>query len=156
MDRLKKYFLLIPGVLFFFGIYSQETYRAIPWDVEQGLSLGSVRCMLKDVKGFLWIGTPFGLNRFDGSHFTNYFPDKNKSGTINSPYVLSLVEDSLHHIWIGTRKGLSRYDVRADTFSNFSPPVQSSAIEPYTIPFWATRNEVLCIGFIEDRLKKIT
>ena len=145
MARLKKYFLLIPGVLFFFGIYPQETYRAIPWDVEQGLSLGSVRCMLKDVKGFLWIGTPFGLNRFDGSHFTNYFPDKNKSGTISSPYVLSLVEDSLHNIWIGTRKGLSRYDVRTDTFSNFSPLVHPSAIEPYTIPFWATRNEVFCI-----------
>jgi ligand-binding sensor domain-containing protein len=145
MPRLKTYFLLLPALVFSCSIYTQETYRAIPWDVEQGLSIGGENCMLKDINGFLWIGTNVGLNRFDGNHFTNYFPDKNKSGTIISDYILSLVEDSLHHIWIGTHKGLSRYDVRADTFSNFSSPVQPAIIYPYTIPFWATRDEVFCI-----------
>src|SRR5688572_29312165 len=114
MIRLKPYCSLLFSVLFFLSSNGQEKYWAIPWDVEQGLSLGSVHCMLKDANGFLWIGTPAGLNRFDGSHFTNYFPDKNKRGTIISAYILSLVEDSLHNIWIGTHKGLSRYDIRAD------------------------------------------
>src|SRR5690242_1609465 len=89
----------------------QENYRAIPWDVEQGLSLSTVYCMLKDVNGFLWIGTPRGLNRFDGSHFVNYFSDKKKPGTIGGNGILALIEDSLHNIWIGTNKSLSRYDI---------------------------------------------
>jgi len=145
MTRLKTYFLLIPGVLFFCGIYSQETYRAIPWDVEQGLSIGGRNCMLKDKNGFLWIGTNVGLNRFDGNHFTNYFSDKNKSGTIISDLIFGLIEDSLHNIWIGTQKGLSRYDIRADTFSRYWTPGGLAAGTPYTNPFWATRDEVFCI-----------
>src|SRR5688572_12925953 len=145
MGRLKTYFLLIPAILFFCGIYSQDTYRAIPWDVEQGLSIGGRNCMLKDKNGFLWIGTNVGLNRFDGNHFTNYFSDKNKSGTIISDLVFGLIEDSLHNIWIGTPKGLSLYNTSADTFSNFTIPIDSAALTSNTSPFWATRDEVFCI-----------
>jgi ligand-binding sensor domain-containing protein len=123
----------------------RESYQAISWSAEQGLATGSINCMLKDVNGFLWIGTSFGLSRFDGSHFVNYLPDKNKSGTISDTHILSLVEDSLHNIWMGTYKGISRYDLRADTFSNFFSPVDSSVLTPYTLPFYATKNEVFCI-----------
>ena len=119
MARLKTYFLLLPALLFSCSIYTQETYRAIPWNEEQGLSMGTVYCMLKDVNGFLWIGTRQGLNRFDGSNFVTYFADKTKKENIISSHILSLVEDSLHHIWIGTLNGLSRYDIRTDSFRNF-------------------------------------
>ncbi len=127
------------------NIDSENNYRAIPWDVERGLSIGGSNCMLKDVNGFLWIGTHIGLNRFDGSHFVNYFSDKNKSGTIISNYILALVEDSLHNMWIGTNKGLSRYDIRTDTFANFSIPIDPFGLTPYIKPFWASRDEVFCI-----------
>ncbi len=46
----------------------QQSYQAISWDIDQGVSLASVNCMLKDVNGFLWIGTSYGLTRFDGSY----------------------------------------------------------------------------------------
>ena len=115
---------------------SENKYRAIPWDVEQGLSVGGRNCMLKDINGFLWIGTTVGLNRFDGNHFTNFFADKNKSGTILSDLIFSLIEDSLHNIWIGTHKGLSRYDIRADTFSGFLTPGGLGAPTSYINPFW--------------------
>jgi ligand-binding sensor domain-containing protein len=123
----------------------QQSYQAISWDIDQGVSLASVNCMLKDVNGFLWIGTSYGLNRFDGSHFINYLPDKNKNGTISDSHILSLVEDSLHNIWMGTFKGLTRYNIKADTFSNFLPPIDSTVLDPYTVPFWATSKEVFCI-----------
>jgi len=124
---------------------SENTYRAIPWDIEQGLSIGSVNCMLKDVNGFLWIGTNAGLNRFDGSRFVNYFADKTKSGGIAGSCILSMVEDSLHNIWIGTRSGLSRFENRADSFINFHNYIDPNVVEPFTIPFWATSGEVFCI-----------
>ncbi|WP_162944954.1 sensor histidine kinase [Flavisolibacter nicotianae] len=101
--------------------------------------------MLKDGNKFLWVGSAFGLNRFDGSHFKNYFGDKNNNRTLSGGVILSLVEDSLHNIWIGTNKELARYDSKADTFSNFSAYVDTTIAAPYTIPFWATRNEVFCI-----------
>jgi ligand-binding sensor domain-containing protein len=101
--------------------------------------------MLKDVNGFLWLTSPVGLNRFDGSTFKIYYPEKNVPGTINGSYGFSLVEDSLHNIWIGTNKGLSRYDIKADTFKNFLPAFFSTESVASIIPFWATGQEVYCI-----------
>ena len=44
---------------------SVHRYRAIHWTIDKGLSVNTGFCMIKDIKGFLWIGTQNGLNRFD-------------------------------------------------------------------------------------------
>src|SRR6266487_1276374 len=80
---------------------SKDQYHAIHWDIENGLSRAWVSFFLKDVNGFLWISN-FGLNRFDGNTFKNYFADKNSNKTIIDNYTLRPIEDSLHNIWIGT------------------------------------------------------
>src|SRR4026207_2520215 len=109
-----------------FGVVSflaaQDNYRAVRWSMNEGLSVETNNVMLKDVNGFLWIGSFHGLDRFDGSNFKNYSPDKNKPGSIGGAFISNLIEDSLHNIWIGTEKGLSRYDIKADTFRNFLLP----------------------------------
>ncbi|HET7897164.1 MAG TPA: two-component regulator propeller domain-containing protein, partial [Flavisolibacter sp.] len=109
-------------------------YRAVQWTENEGLSLGKKNVMLKDVYGFLWIISPVGLNRFDGSTFKIFYPDKNTPGTIGGAYTFSLVEDSLHNIWIGTNKGVSRYDINTDTFQNFSPRIVSVTSAATVIP----------------------
>src|SRR5687768_13723499 len=57
---------------------AQQKYRAVKWGLNEGLSHGSVYHMIKDVNGFLWIGTQNELSRFDGNVFKNYYPDPNK------------------------------------------------------------------------------
>ena len=114
-------------------------YRAIHWGIEDGLSQGETNQMIKDMYGFLWIGTNNGLNRFDGTTFRIFYHDpSNPKSILNDFTLLGLNEDSLHNIWIGTAKGLTRYDIRADTFTNFLD-------DPGDYPFWATKNEMLCI-----------
>ncbi|PWT76571.1 MAG: hypothetical protein C5B59_06175 [Bacteroidetes bacterium] len=114
---------------------TSNEYYAVHWGVEDGLSQYFAGTMLKDVNGFLWIGTGFGLNRFDGSTFKNYFAGEDqRKKTVIGNNINGLIEDSLHNIWIGTDRGLSRYDINADTFSHF--PSQ------WTVPFWATKTEV--------------
>lgn len=39
--------------------------------LEEGLSQGSVYCILQDSEGFLWVGTEGGLDKYDGYRFTN-------------------------------------------------------------------------------------
>ena len=124
---------------------NQNNYRAVLWNSADGLSLGKKNMMLKDINGFLWLTSPVGLNRFDGSTFKIYYPEKNLPGAINGSYGFSLIEDSLHNIWIGTNKGLSRYDIKADTFKNFLPAFFSTESVASIIPFWAARDEVYCI-----------
>jgi len=126
------------------GVVTSE-FRVKEWNRSNGLSLPKKNVMLKDVKGFLWIISPVGLNRFDGSTFKVFHPDKTTPGSIGGSYSFSLVEDSLHNIWVGTNKGLSRYDIRADTFSNFSPETLSVTSVATVVPFWATKDEVYCM-----------
>jgi ligand-binding sensor domain-containing protein len=124
---------------------SFNNYRALKWSRADGLSIAKKNVMLKDINGFLWIISPVGLNRFDGSSFRVYYPDKNDSTSIAGAYSFSLVEDSLHNIWIGTNKGVSRFDIRSERFSNFSPRVLSVSSAATVIPFWATRTRVFCV-----------
>src|SRR6185295_13579118 len=121
-----------------------DQYRAVHWDKEDGLTINNGNVMIKDANGFLWIGNGgmgSPIYRFDGTVFKKYMPDGNKNGTINSGAIHTFEEDSLHNIWIGTDKGLSRYDIRADSFSNFTPLFDSPYNNPSIAPFWATRDE---------------
>ena len=123
---------------------AQQKYRAVKWGLNEGLSHGSVFHMIKDVNGFLWIGTQNELSRFDGNVFKNYYHDPNKSGTINARNTGGgMVEDSLHNIWIGTDKGVYRYDVKADTFTLLL------SAKPYTGVFWPLRMKSSALKMVQ-------
>jgi len=117
---------------------TDDKYRATHWTINNGLSQPDNYNMIKDIKGFLWISSNNGLNRFDGNTFKYYFSDKAQKTSIAGNSIIGLSEDSLHNLWIGTEKGISRYDIMADTFTNFSSPraVKSS---PPIVPFWAKK-----------------
>ncbi len=154
-NRIISFFLLITclaGNYSFSQQQKKETkpdqYRAIHWTKEDGLPFDNFNVMFKDVMGFLWIGS-FGLDndlcRFDGAVFKKYIPDPYKRGAINSGDITSFTEDSIHNIWIGTGKGLSRYDIRADTFTNFSPFIDSAFADLRMVPFGATKDSIYCM-----------
>ncbi len=124
--------------------FISDSYRATSWVRSDGLTLDRKNSMLKDVNGFLWIISPVGLNRFDGSTFKIFYPEIDVPGSISGAYSFSLVEDSLHNIWVGTNKGISRYDIKADTFRNFSPAVLSTGSIATVVPFYTTRDLVFC------------
>jgi len=124
--------------------FPDTSYRALHWGTDEGLPYDQTYCMIKDINGFIWIGTQNGLSRFDGSSFTNFYYDPKKQRSISGPMILGLVEDSLHNIWVGTNKGLSRFDIKADTFTNFFTSFSAASFSPFIIPFWVTKNEVYC------------
>jgi len=77
--------------------------------VAQGLSQGSVHCMLQDRQGFMWFGTGDGLNKYDGYSFTVYKHEAADSTSISADWVLSLYEDRSGTLWIAPEAGLSRW-----------------------------------------------
>ncbi|HEX6426880.1 MAG TPA: two-component regulator propeller domain-containing protein, partial [Niastella sp.] len=83
---------------------------------EQGLSNNTVRCIFQDHKGFIWLGTFDGLNRYDGYDCKVYFHKGNDAHSLVHNIILSITEDSLHNIWIGTRQGVSRLAPQWDQF----------------------------------------
>jgi hypothetical protein len=142
MNLLRKFLMFSLLLLVVSSLSAQEKYRSVHWGVDEGLAGDNHNVMLKDLNGFLWIGTGNGLNRFDGNTFKNYVPDKNKPGSLIHADITNLIEDSLYNIWVGTGYGLSRYDIKADTFKNFLP---TQPVYRFVIPFWATKDNVYCL-----------
>lgn len=78
---------------------------------QNGLSHNKVNCILQDKRGFIWIGTDDGLNRYDGSHFTIYRNIPGSSTCISGNIITDLLEDEQQVLWIGTADGgLTKYD----------------------------------------------
>ena len=88
--------------------------------LNEGLSHSNVTTILEDSKGFLWLGTRNGLNRYNGLEFDIYEPDPMDSTSIGHAYIFELVEDRQKDIWIATYGGgLSHYMPDYDRFENF-------------------------------------
>ena len=91
--------------------------------VNQGLSQGSVVCILQDRQGFMWFGTQDGLNRFDGYEFTVFKHSPADTTTLNDSFVITIAEDSSGTIFAGTlnkTEELNRFDPITETFSRVS------------------------------------
>jgi ligand-binding sensor domain-containing protein/signal transduction histidine kinase len=96
-----------------------ETIRFDTLSVENGLSQGTVRAILQDSRGFLWLGTDDGLNKYDGYTFTLYKHDAGNQDSIADNMITALYEDRAGDLWIGTGNGLDRMDREAETFEHF-------------------------------------
>lgn len=119
-----RYFLRFAlGLLLFiqfFPTMSQDAvYSTRQFTISDGLSSNSVVVIYQDSKGFLWIGTQDGLNRYDGSKFDIFRFNKDLN-SISGNYILAINEDKKGNIWIGTRKGgLSVYSRATGVFNTY-------------------------------------
>lgn len=88
--------------------------------VQNGLSHNKVNCILQDKRGFIWIGTEDGLNRFDGKYFTLFRNDPRDTATLSGNIITALLEDEEGVLWIATADaGLTRYDYRLPAARQF-------------------------------------
>jgi ligand-binding sensor domain-containing protein/signal transduction histidine kinase len=83
-------------------VRTNSTYIIDLWDTEKGLPQNEVTSIVQDRDGYLWLGTPSGLVRFDGLRFT-VLDESNTSG-LDSSRIVSLFEDSQRNLWVGTEK----------------------------------------------------
>ncbi len=101
---------------------------------EEGISQSSVTSLLQDSKGFIWIGSGDGLNRYDGKTFTVLYAQKDDSTSLSNNSIWELFEDSEGYIWIGTQFGLNRFDWGTETFRRFlSDPGDSTTLSNNSI-----------------------
>lgn len=98
--------------------------------INEGLSQNTVRDILQDKKGFIWIATEDGLNKYEGYKFTIYRHDELDTNSISDNFIWSLCEDSEGYIWIGTNTGgLNRFNPVNETFKNYThDPLNSYSI----------------------------
>ena len=103
--------------------------HALSTHAQTGLLFGSDRLtstlivkICQDKTGYIWIATEFGLNRFDGHHFTHYLHIDGDSTSLGHNVIASMLCDNSGCIWVGTIDGLQRYDEATDRFVNYHFP----------------------------------
>src|SRR5436190_24004986 len=80
------------------------------YTTENGLSDNHVGMIIKDKKGYLWMATQNGFDRFDGVEFKTFLHNSADSNSVLSNYIDALAEDSLGRIWVANYDGLSVYN----------------------------------------------
>ncbi|HVF80719.1 MAG TPA: two-component regulator propeller domain-containing protein [Flavisolibacter sp.] len=110
---MRQLFLL---QLFFIGLQLQAQPPSLFFEkvtVQNGLSHNKVNCILQDKRGFIWVGTDDGLNRYDGKSFVHFRHRPNDTSTISGNIITDILEDAEERLWIATADGgLSRYNYR--------------------------------------------
>ncbi len=129
---MKWNLLLFSWLVFSCFFFSLEKIQAQGYDLsyqhittENGLSNNFVTTIIQDTKGFIWIGTQEGLNKYDGYSFKIYKAntklDSEQKYYLNSNHITFLMEDSEKDaIWIGTVAGLSKLHTNQDTIETIA------------------------------------
>lgn len=86
------------------------------------LSSSLINCVVQDKYGYIWVGTEYGLSKFDGYRFTNYLHDEKDTTSITDNIISDLLVDKKGDLWIGSAKGLMRYNYATNDFSRLNFP----------------------------------
>jgi len=107
-------------------LLSSLTQAAIPdmkfrrLDTRDGLSNSQVICTMQDSKGYVWIGTPYGLNRYDGYRVKTFYSDPRDTTSLRSNYVDGIFEAGDGRLWL--KQGMS--------YSIFNPATEKCDRHP--------------------------
>ncbi len=102
-------------------ILSEDDLRFNRLDTKAGLSSNLPTCMVEDWQGFVWIGTEFGLNRYDGYSFKWFRPKIDDTISIANDRIRDIFLDKDGTIWACTNKGFSKFNAASETFTNYLP-----------------------------------
>src|ERR1700738_817150 len=73
--------------------------------MHDGLSQSTVNNLLQDSRGYLWLGTESGLDRYDGDSIREYRRERGNEHALDSDYVWSIAEDAAGDLWVGPAGG---------------------------------------------------
>ncbi|WP_121810665.1 hybrid sensor histidine kinase/response regulator [Mucilaginibacter kameinonensis] len=85
----------------------------------EGLSQINVSTIIQDSRGFMWIGTRDGLNRYDGYGFVIYKHSIQDDNSLSSNLVSDIAEDKDGNIWLATLFGLNKLDRKTGKFVHY-------------------------------------
>lgn len=116
MNTIKLFLIITLIGVNSIDISGDSSYIFYHLTTEDGLSNNSVKTILRDSHGFLWIGTEFGLNRYDGYGFKTFLAQPNMPNSMTANNILGLQEDGLKNIWIDFGDSYAVYNSEKNNF----------------------------------------
>lgn len=99
IKSIRNIFLILIFSIVTQNVYSQWRLNQISG--EEGLSQNTIRSIIQDRNGYIWIGTYNGINKYDGYDMQHYNYDVGSKG-LSSNIIVKLFEDQDGFIWAGT------------------------------------------------------
>src|SRR5690606_9304410 len=100
---------LVPILILFCsaaGSSAQQVQQFRNYSAESGLSQSVVLSIAQDDRGYLWVATEVGLNRFDGTRFTAFYQEHGlPSNRVNVVY-----NGRSNTLWAGTDMGVVQWN----------------------------------------------
>lgn len=112
---MKRLLLLI--TVFWVGIVQTLAENTLFYDSRQ-LTCDLITSICQDKDGFIWIGTDYGLNKFNGIQFTHFYNNPKDSTSVLSNSVKTLMLDRDGTLWVGSIGGLQYYLPEENAFQS--------------------------------------
>lgn len=145
---------LLTLILSFLIIHSASAYEFNSISTSNSdISYDGISYICQDSRGFMWIGTYKGLNRYDGYSFVTY--DYADLG-LESDFIHIIVEDKEGNLWVGTDQGVSIYYYKKDHFEPFLLPSDKNVVIQNKVTYimvdedgsvWLLANEQGCFNY---------
>lgn len=119
---MPRIFMLLCFLLTFLHLQAERVIEVEKYTTRDGLSSDIIYRAFTDSRGFLWLATADGLNRFDGKDFKVFRHIPNDSTSIAGNIVYFITEDAEHNLWIMTSGGLCKYLRKQNRFVRFHFP----------------------------------
>jgi signal transduction histidine kinase/ligand-binding sensor domain-containing protein/DNA-binding response OmpR family regulator len=116
INKFRTFALFAALLICHLSATSQYFFKNINSD--SGLSSNSINTIFRDSQGYLWVGTNFGLNRYDGYAMKVYKHDFTKENSLVNNYIFSIEQDADGVLWIQSKSGMSSYNYETETFEN--------------------------------------
>jgi signal transduction histidine kinase/ligand-binding sensor domain-containing protein/CheY-like chemotaxis protein/AraC-like DNA-binding protein len=100
------------------------------YSTEKDISNSLINKIYQDKKGFIWIATEDGLNKYDGTKFTIYKNISKDNTSLKNNYVKTMYEDTQGRFWIACINGLLLYNRAKDSFKEIEAFRGSQTIHP--------------------------
>lgn len=144
------------------SIYSAHTFAHNPivnfhhLTPKDGLTQNHINSIIQDSKGFLWIGTFNGLNRYDGYNIRQYYNEINDPNSLSHQSINIIYEDRDETIWVGTENGLNKFNRQTNDFTRYYQQSKKLSGEKTNDirTIYQDQDGSLWIGFYGQGLKK--
>ena len=117
--------------------------------VDDGLSNNAIFAVLEDSRGYLWVGTIQGLNRYDGYGVRVYRHIPGDTTSLSDDWIYSLHEGRDGTLWVGTMVGgLNRFDPDTESFTAYRHRQgdATSMSHDRVLALHEGRDGTLCVG----------
>ncbi|MEQ8580884.1 MAG: two-component regulator propeller domain-containing protein [Marinoscillum sp.] len=127
---MKKVFAVSLMVLAF-STMGQDVIKFRSLSTADGLSQNSVNQILQDSRGYIWLATQDGLNRYNGYEFEIFRPDVEDSFSLADNFIIQMLEDDQYRLWLSTRAGIHVFDIENRRFHKLIDTIPGRIVQKY-------------------------